>query len=102
MLLQSHAGYIHLLPALPDAWEKGSVTGLRARGGFEIDLLWEDQHLVRAVIKSLCGNRCRARAEGNFVVQSDGDDVVQQRESGNMIEFETTRDKAYFLTPASV
>jgi alpha-L-fucosidase 2 len=56
MLMQSHAGEIELLPALPSAWPAGSVTGLRARGGFDVALSWRDRRLVEATLVSRLGN----------------------------------------------
>ena len=61
MLMQSHMGFIHILPALPDAWNEGEVKGICAKGGFDVDITWKDCTPTEIIIKSKNGERCNLR-----------------------------------------
>jgi len=67
MLLQSQTGAINLLPALPTSWESGEILGLRARGGYEVDIRWANHQLVAATIRSLAGFTPPVEVEGKVV-----------------------------------
>ncbi len=71
MLLQSHAGFLHLLPALPAAWSNGEVKGLRSRGGFEItEMKWKDGKIVSVKVKSTIGGNLRLRSNTELKLTS--------------------------------
>ncbi|MBA7686296.1 hypothetical protein ES703_94739 [subsurface metagenome] len=67
MLLQSHDGYLHILPALPDVWPEGEVKGLRARGGFEVDINWENGKIHSITVYSTLGGNCRLRTSEELI-----------------------------------
>ena len=85
MLLQSHDGAVHLLPALPDAWRKGTVSGLVARGGFVVDMEWDGVQLSQAIIHSRLGGNLRLRSyvplkgEGLCEAKGENTNLVFQR-----------------------
>jgi alpha-L-fucosidase 2 len=85
MLLQSHVGEIHLLPALPKAWAKGNIQGLVARGGFEVSIEWENGALKKVSILSKLGNDCKIRS-GNKIVS-------MKTEQGKIYTFDGSLNK---------
>ncbi|MGN1376359.1 MAG: glycoside hydrolase family 95-like protein, partial [Prevotella sp.] len=107
MLLQSHDGFVYLLPAIPDSWDKGSVKGLKARGGFTVDMSWDNGKIVKAVVQSELGGNLRIRsavplkglkaAKGNnknpfYAVPTD---IKQQINNPEMIEKLPELEKTY-------
>ena len=73
MLIQSHAGKIYLLPALPKDWPYGNIKGLKARGGYELDLTWEDSILTKAVVFSNTGDPCKIVYMGKEIEVEPGE-----------------------------
>ena len=95
MLLQSHAGEVHLLPAIPTAWQQGSVEGLRARGGFEVSIEWAGGKATGASVKSLLGNQIRLRADGVTSVSGNGRAIGASQRSDELVAFDTVAGEEY-------
>lgn len=99
MLLQSHEGFVHLLPALPKAWSSGHVKGLRARGGYEVEIKWSDGRLVVAHLAAKYAGICKVRVPHEIEVYCCGQkvDVLNDAEHLDLIAFEVLADHAYVL-----
>jgi alpha-L-fucosidase 2 len=101
MLLQSHAGAIHVLPALPDAWSaSGGVSGLRAYGGFELDFSWQNGAVSELVIRSALGGNARIRVP-NELTSSAGEPLAAATGDNPNSYFATAQVKPPIVSPAA-
>jgi len=96
MLLQSQDGDVNLLPALPDAWKQGSVKGFVARGGFVIDMDWQDGRLKNAEIFSRIGGDCIVRTNVPVIVERVNF-ISKRSQVGYLSSFKTEKGKRYIL-----
>ena len=91
-----------MLPALPSAWTDGSVKGLRAEGGFTLDMTWKDGHIGECTIFSGAGLECKLYlAQDDRLVNirdSRGKDVEISDMSDNIISFPTIKDETYIIS----
>jgi len=97
MLMQSHDGFIKLLPALPDEWGDGELKGLCARGAFELDFAWKNKTITQLKILSKAGAVCRLEFKPGMKISSNSKVVSFKKVPGNKIEFKTIKGAVYLV-----
>lgn len=95
MLVQSHQGFIELLPALPDAWQDGFVTGLRCRGGFEVSIRWAQGRLTEAELIASEDQVCALKCDNDIEVIEDGRRIEAIGTSEGGYQFRVEAGKRY-------
>ncbi|CAN7736387.1 glycoside hydrolase family 95 protein [Paenibacillus sp. LjRoot153] len=102
MLLQSHRDEILLLPALPKAWRHGRVSGLRARGGFEVEIGWQDGQLKEAVLHATQDGLCTIRSKSSLMInREEGDELVVNTIGGSVYSFKAESGARYLVRCAN-
>ncbi len=97
MLMQSHDGFIKLLPALPDDWQTGTFKGVCARGAFELDYTWRNKQVTQLKITSKAGEICRLEGKTNIKISSNGRVVAFNKLADGHIEFKTVKGSVYVV-----
>jgi alpha-L-fucosidase 2 len=97
MLLQSHLGELHLLPALPNAWKEGSVKGLKARGNYTVAISWKNGKITDATIISGSDGQCTVRTANPMQLKTSNIKSQKDRQLGYVLTFKTEKGKSYQL-----
>ncbi len=93
MFIQSHLSSIQILPALPDVWKTGSIFGIKARGGFVMDIEWKEGRLTKLKVYSSVGGNCKITLTGN--AKPVKDTILKTSAQLNTFEFSSEKNKAY-------
>lgn len=97
MLMQSHDGFIKLLPALPDEWTDGEFKGLCARGGFELDFIWKNKTVTQFKVLSKAGEDCKIEFKPDMKISSNGKNVSFKKGPDGIVEFKTEKGSVYLI-----
>jgi alpha-L-fucosidase 2 len=97
LLMQSHSGEVSLLPALPKAWADGSISGLRARGGYTVDVSWKNNTLKQATLRARYNGACRLRTKTPVSITMDGKQIPTTKSKDNLHVFIVSAGKTYIV-----
>ena len=95
MLLQSHDGLLNFLPALPDDWQSGEIKGLKARGGFEVDIMWKNKKITKLTIQSNLGGNCKIKTPN--ALKLEGKSKLISEKDKTVFDFMTVKGGKYVL-----